>query len=115
MSKNILDDARAYLVSSLRGKHNGFETKHPWRKDWEFAVLHSLHVESYALRILARENHSLSEHEVILLRLAAILHDIARLDKRENHAESGAEIAEKWLHDNSGYEPGSGNIERYGR
>lgn len=103
MSKNILDDARVYLVNSLKGKHNGFETKHPWRKDWEFAVLHSLRVESYALKILARENHPLSENEIIQLRLAAILHDIARLDKRENHAESGAEIVEKWLQDNSGY------------
>jgi len=97
MSKIILEDARKYLVNSLRGKRNGFETKHPWRKDWEFAVLHSLRVESYVLEILARENHSLSEHEITLLRLAAILHDIARLDHRENHAESGAEIAETWL------------------
>lgn len=100
---NILDDARIYLVNSLKGKRNGFETKHPWRKGWEFAVLHSLRVESYALKILARENHTLSEREIILLRLAAILHDIARLDKRENHARLGAEIAEKWFQDNSGY------------
>jgi uncharacterized protein len=112
MSKNILDDARAYLVNSLKGKRNGFETKHPWRKDWEFAVLHSLRVESYALKILARENHSLSEHEIVLLRLAAILHDIARLDKRENHAKSGAEIVEKWLQDNSGYSLESGDTAR---
>jgi hypothetical protein len=39
MSANILDDARAFLVNSLRGKKNSFETKHPWRKDWESAVL----------------------------------------------------------------------------
>lgn len=112
MFKNILNDARAYLVDSLKGKRNDFETRHPWRKDWEFGVLHSLRVESYALKILARENHPLSEHEIILLRLAAILHDIARLDERENHAESGAEIVAKWLHDNSGYDLRSGDVER---
>lgn len=112
MSTDILDNARIYLVNSLKGKHNDFETKHPWRRDWEFAVLHSLRVESYALRILARENHLLSEHEIILLRLAAILHDIARLDKRENHAKAGAEIVEKWLQNNSGYNLKSGDITR---
>lgn len=103
ISKQLLDDARAYLVKSLKGKRNDFDTKHPWRKDWEFAVLHSLRVESYALEILAHENHPLSEHEIVLLRLAAILHDIARLDKRENHAASGAEIAKKWLQNDSGH------------
>jgi uncharacterized protein len=103
MAINILHDARMYLVNSLKGKPNNFEKKHPWRKGWEFAVLHSLRVESYTLRILAREKHQLSEAEIILLRLAAILHDIARLDKRENHAKLGAEIAEKWFQANPGY------------
>jgi putative nucleotidyltransferase with HDIG domain len=102
MSIHILDNARAYLVASLKGKRNGFETKHPWRKDWEFAVLHSLRVESYTLKILARENHLLSEPEVILLRLAAILHDIARLENRETHAILGAEIARKWFQEDPG-------------
>lgn len=102
MSADILHEARIYLVNALKGKHNPFETKHPWRKDWEFAVLHSLRVESYAVRILAFENHALSEHEIILLRLAAILHDIARLETRESHAISGAEIAREWLQNNPG-------------
>jgi uncharacterized protein len=83
------------MVDCLKGKHNDFETKHPWRKDWEFAVLHSLHVEAYVLRILAYENHTLTKHEITLLRLAAILHDIARIDNRENHAQLGAEVAAK--------------------
>jgi HD superfamily phosphodiesterase len=60
-------------------------------------VLHSLRVESYALQILAREPHPLSETEVKLVRLAAILHDIARLGDRRTHAQTGAEIAGKWL------------------
>jgi len=102
MSKNILNEARAYLVNSLKGKRRGYEIRHPWRKDWEFEVLHSLRVESYVLKILACEDHSLSEHEITLLCLAAILHDIAKLDQRENHAESGAQIVGKWLQDHAG-------------
>jgi HD superfamily phosphodiesterase len=97
MPTDILETARAYLVQSLQGKQNEYETKHPWRKDWEFAVLHSLRVEAYALKILAREKHALSEHEIRLLRLAAILHDLGRVEKRENHARLGAEIAGQWL------------------
>jgi uncharacterized protein len=97
MSTNILDDARLFLIHSLQAKGNGFESRHPWRKGWEFAVLHSLRVELYTTKILAREHHHLSESEVTLLRLAAILHDIGRLERRENHAQLGSEIAEKWL------------------
>ena len=99
MSAVILDDARKYLIHSLKGKFNSFETKHPWRREWEFTVMHSLHIESYALKILARENHLLAEHEIILLRLAAILHDVARLEKTDQHAKLGAELAKEWLLD----------------
>jgi uncharacterized protein len=112
MSTHILDDAHIYMVNSFKGKRNGFETKHPWRKDWEFAVLHSLRVESYTLKILARERHLLSEHEIILLRLAAILHDIARMEETESHAKLGAEIAKKWLHGISDLSLNSSDIER---
>jgi HD superfamily phosphodiesterase len=104
MPITVLDDARTFLVNSLKGKHSRIETMHPWRKDWEFGVLHSLRVESYALKILAREDHSLSDHEIILLRLVAILHDIAGFDQRENHAELGAEIVKAWLHDHPSHD-----------
>ena len=58
---------------------------------------------SYVSRILAHEEHTLSEHEITLLRLAAILHDIARLDHGENHAQLGAEITAKWFERNLDY------------
>lgn len=101
MPTYILEEARLFLVNSLRGRHTEIESRHPWRKGWEFAVLHSLRVESYATRILERENHPLSEEEVTLLRLSAILHDISRLEKREEHAKLGAEVAKKWLMETS--------------
>lgn len=97
MPTNLLEGARLFLVQSLRGKQNAVEGKHPWRKGWEFAVLHSLRVESYVMKILAREEQMPSEHDITLIRLAAILHDIGRLERREVHAMLGAEIAEKWL------------------
>ena len=96
-SDPLLSDARNYLVDFLQGKQLCFEARHPWRKDWEFAVFHSLRVERYALKILKREAHCLPETEIQLLRLAAILHDIARLEITENHARLGAEIAHQWL------------------
>ena len=97
LPENILADARLYLHDFLEGKENPFEVRHPWRKEWQFAVLHSLHVEVYVQKILSCSPHPLSEHEVLLLRLAAILHDIERMGPRETHAQRGAEIAEKWL------------------
>ncbi|MBV5337343.1 MAG: HD domain-containing protein, partial [Deltaproteobacteria bacterium] len=112
MSTNILDNARTYLFHSFKGKQSSFETKHPWRKDWKFAVLHSLRVESYTLKILAREPHSLPEHEIVLIRLAAILHDLARMEDVGNHAKLGAEIAEPWLRGGSGFSLTNNDIER---
>lgn len=97
MTTKILEEARLFLVNSLRDRRNENESRHPWRKGWEFAVLHSLRVETYVTRILTQDQHSLSEREVILLRLAAILHDINRLGKREEHAKLGAATTKTWL------------------
>lgn len=44
----------------------------------------------------ARRMHS-PINEITLLRLAAILHDISRLDEPDNHATVGAAIAARWL------------------
>jgi len=112
MPTNILDEARLFLVNFLKGRHTEFESRHPWRRGWEFAVLHSLRVESYILRILACENQPPSEEEVTLIRLAAILHDSGRLEKRDEHAKLGAEIAKRWLIDSPGFPLPDNDIER---
>jgi HD superfamily phosphodiesterase len=107
----VLDEARAFMHRSFDGKERETETKHPWRKDWRFAVLHSLRVEAYAVKILALERHSLSDHEVTLIRLAAILHDLARMGEDvEHHAKLGADMAAPWLRNQPSL--GSGDIER---
>lgn len=112
MPPDILEDARLYVFESLKGRKNISESKHPWRVGWEFAVLHSLRVESYVTKILARESHPLPERERILLRLAAILHDICRLERREDHAQRGAEVAGKWLQGYAGQPLEAAEIDR---
>jgi uncharacterized protein len=97
MPATILEHARQTILDTLRGKQSELVDYHPWRRDWQFAVVHSLRVEEYVLKILARQAHPLAEREIILLRLAAILHDLARLDRRAEHAVVGAQIARSWL------------------
>ncbi len=100
MDENILDEGKKFLVSYLQGKSIDYETNHPWRKSWEFIILHSLRVEGYVKKILDCENHELSHDEVLVTRLAAILHDIGRIHKREGHALLGRDIIHDWLRKN---------------
>jgi hypothetical protein len=112
MSADLLEEARLFLVYSLQGKQSGSESRHPWRRSWEFAVLHSLRVESYVMKILSREERMPAGHEASLIRLAAILHDICRLEQREGHAARGAEIAEKWLREQASIRLEESDIEK---
>ena len=97
MAIDVLDEARNYLAVFVEDKTREVATKHPWRNGAEFAVLHSLRVESYVSKILARWPHNLSEDELLVLRLAAILHDIGRMGNREHHAAAGRTIVQAWL------------------
>lgn len=97
MEEAILEEGKKFLVSYLRGRTINYETIHPWRNSWEFVVLHSLRVEGYVKKLLNIESHQLSYEEVLLTRLAAILHDIGRIHIRENHATLGRNIVEQWL------------------
>lgn len=97
MKEFIFDTARKFLITYLKGKELGYNEIHPWRKNWEFIVLHSFRVESYVRKILEREEYHLSEDEVILTRLAAILHDIGRIQQKKDHAFVGSKIVANWL------------------
>jgi HD superfamily phosphodiesterase len=112
MPTQILEEARLFLVNSLRDRRNVNESLHPWRKSWEFAVLHSLRVETYVTRILKQDQPSLSEKDFTLLRLAAILHDINRLGNREEHAKLGAETTKTWLMQSSSTLLSKDDVER---
>lgn len=102
MNENILEEGKRFLISYLKDKNINYETIHPWRSSWEFIVLHSLRVEGYVKKILAGEGQVLSHEEVLTTRLAAILHDIGRIHKREEHALVGKNIIHSWLKENQG-------------
>lgn len=100
MNLDVIRESKKFFVSYLKGKECGYETHYPWRKRWEFIVYHSLRVESYAIKILNGENHNLSDEEIELIRLSAILHDIGRINERDQHARISREIVEAWLKNN---------------
>jgi putative nucleotidyltransferase with HDIG domain len=103
MDKSAFDASKKFLITYLKGKVIEYETLHPWRKPWEFVVLHSFRVHSYAEKIMRMENFKLNENEIYLTRAAAILHDIGRTEERKNHAENGADIVENWLSQNNDF------------
>lgn len=94
---DIFTAARRCLLACIRGKTAIRETRHPWRKRWEFVYFHSLRVDAICQKLLAVEAPDLPPTEVTALRLAAILHDAGRMDDRENHARLGAQLVGAWL------------------
>lgn len=97
LKETILGVARKFLFTYLKGKELGYREIHSWRNNWKFIVLHSFRVESYVRKILEREEHLLSDDEVTLTCLAAILHDIGRIHKLTGHASLGKKIISDWL------------------
>ncbi len=100
MNEYTLEEGKRFLIAYLKDKSIDYENIHPWRNTWEFIVLHSLRVEGYVKKILAGEGIALSDEEVLITRLAAILHDIGRIHKREEHALVGKDIIHNWLREN---------------
>lgn len=92
-----LNEARLFLVETLKDQTHNFESPYPWRNNWKYLVLHSLRVEANVLKILERENHSLSDEKIQIIRLAAILHDVGKYVDRIGHAATGADIARDWM------------------
>jgi HD superfamily phosphodiesterase len=109
MSEEILFEAKRFIVNYLKGKKCEYEQIHPWRKPWEFVALHSFRVEAYVIKLLEMERHNLSQDEIILTRLAAILHDIGRIQQREDHAILGGNIVADWIQSNNAFH--ASNIE----
>jgi len=65
-------------------------------------VLHSLRVENYVVKILEGEQSTVSPAERVVLQLAAILHDVGRIDGIQVHAKCSAAIVRTWLSEQSG-------------
>lgn len=97
----LLGAAREHVENTFAAVPGARETRLPWRREWKFTLQHSLRVEGYVQRILARELPPLCAGDQLVLRLAALLHDIARPISSENHAALGAEQARAWLVDHA--------------
>lgn len=94
MDKDMIFEAKHFLVNYLKDKKSNYEQRHPWREPWEFVALHSFRVEALAAKLLKMEQHTLSQEEITLTRIGAILHDCGRIRQRENHAVIGRNIIE---------------------
>jgi uncharacterized protein len=103
LEKAMIKKAEEFLVSHRKHKNYIEETIHPWRKDAEQIIMHSFRVYSYALKIIASNKDKLASEEIMLIKLAAILHDTGKFYKKENHAQKSVEIVQKWLNENNKY------------
>jgi uncharacterized protein len=112
LEKAIIKKSEEFLVSHRKHKNYIEETIHPWRKDAKQVIMHSFRVYSYALKIIATQKNMLSSEEILLIKLAAILHDAGKFYKKENHAQKSVEIVQKWLHENNKYFENAVDIER---
>ncbi|MFW5747277.1 MAG: HD domain-containing protein, partial [bacterium] len=92
---DVVDEAKSFLISYLRGKENAEDRAYPWKESWEYVVHHSFRTESYAEEIIV-STAGISEKDALLIRTAAVLHDIGSLDDRKNHAKAGAAIVRTW-------------------
>ena len=92
---DVVDEAKSFLISYLRGKENTEDRAYPWKESWEYVVRHSFRVESYAAELITATG-GIPENDALLIRTAAVLHDIGSLDDRKNHAKIGASVVKTW-------------------
>lgn len=100
MDLNMIEEAKKFLATYLEGKICDYEITHPWRKDSKFIILHSLRVHSYATKIIENEFCSISDDDRNIIEIAAILHDIGKIESSEEHAKCSGGIVRQWLYNN---------------
>ena len=100
MRGEIINEAKKFLTEYLEGKICDYEIKHPWRRDSHFIMLHSLRVHSYTLKIIKNEFYEISEEDKLIIEIAAILHDIGKVEIKKGHAKRSSEIVSRWLNNN---------------
>lgn len=101
MEFDIVEEAKKFLKFYLAGMDCEYEQRHSWRKSSEYIILHSYRVYSIAMKLVEDEKLKLSEDDILLIKVSAILHDIGKRKSRENHAESSAKVAQEWINKNS--------------
>ncbi len=89
---DVIEEFRGFLTAYLRGKTTAEKRSLPWKETWQFVVAHSNRVEAYAVELIEAVG-TVTETEALLIRAAALMHDIGSLDDRRNHPKTGARIA----------------------
>ena len=112
MESHYIDKAKEFLLSYLKGKVCEYEVTHPWRRDSKFIVLHSLRVYDYAMKISEVMKDKLTEEDIFIIQMAAILHDIGKAEERKNHGKRSAEIVSEWLSENIEIKTNIKNVDR---
>ena len=95
----VLDECRAFLKAYLNGRKSRQKRSYPWKESWRFTVAHSLRVERYAAELIKAEGVK-RKSDILLIRAAALMHDIGSLDDRKNHHKAGAAVVKKWCREN---------------
>jgi putative nucleotidyltransferase with HDIG domain len=93
--EEVLEEFRQFLVSYLRDKDSREKRSYPWKESWRFIVAHAYRVEAYTRELIEAEG-GVSPSDEILIRAAALMHDIGSLDDRRSHHKVGADIVRKW-------------------
>jgi uncharacterized protein len=88
-----------YLTASVENEEDGGRMRwYPWHSA-EYRFNHILNVEELAAKIAEREGA-----DVDVVRVAALFHDIAKLDADQDvHAEEGARVAREFLASHGDY------------
>lgn len=97
MNQLLINEGKKFLEEYLHNKEIDYEVFHPWRKTWQFVMLHSYRVCGYVEKILMDNTYNLTDDEITITYLAAILHDIGRIHQREKHALLSRFIVDDWL------------------
>jgi HD superfamily phosphodiesterase len=101
MEFSIVEEAKNYLMTYLNGKTCEYETLHPWRNNSKYIILHSLRVHAYVVKIIENEFCSISDDDRTIIEVAAMLHDIGKIEILEGHARNSAKIVRQWLDNNA--------------
>ncbi|HEY8444526.1 MAG TPA: HD domain-containing protein [Bacilli bacterium] len=93
----IIEETKKFLLLKTQMGQT-FENYYPWRKHQKSIYLHSLRVHHNALRLMKSE--TVNEEEQNIIEMAALTHDLGKLEKGENHGIRSREIVCEWLKEN---------------
>ncbi|HCC08362.1 MAG TPA: hypothetical protein DEP72_09430 [Clostridiales bacterium] len=95
MQDDILNIAREFLITYMDDKAKELNNQYEnWWSSHKYTIQHSLRVGNYADKIIKLEK-GIKQEDIVLIRLAAILHDIGKVETEIEHSICSAEIVKK--------------------